>query len=350
MIILAGILLGLAAYFFFELRPVKFTATSKAYPMNASTGGQITSGLSSLLGEGSSNFTNEASINIIDLATSISLSQEIAMSKLPGHGNMTIGETYIRLYNKHKLPWEENIKIPTDPAKLAITGGRMVRSNVFVSITKNGMLQTDVTSTDPTMITPMNYLFLDLISKYYRDLKVSKAQLDFEFSKAKLDSINRVLKMIDAEAIRLNNTTRFVPDDKLEYYIPKENLLTDKSILMSMRGAALNNVEYALWRIQKESPLIKILDYPEPPYSVNRPQSGMMGIVAGLGGLFLALLIAIMDIFGRLIKSSINGFFTDEEGDNDEPVATATKNVEEVVYNQGSEASTVTTGYHQTTS
>ena len=347
LILLAGFLFGAAAYFFFNLRPTKFTATSKAYPMNASTSGQITSGLASLLGEGSGEFTKEASINIIDLATSRSFSQEMALHKLPGFGNLSIGEIYIREYNKNRLPWEKRYKIPKDEHSLAKLGGNFVRANMFVSITKNGLLQTDITSTDPSIITPINYLFLDKISEYYKNLKIYKAELDYEFSKRKLDSITDALKRVDAEAIRLNNSTRFVPGDKIEYFIPKENISIDKNILLSMRGNAINNVEYALWRIQKETPLVKILDAPDPPYTISKPSSGLMGIVAFLGGAILAILIAISDIFGRLIKNSINSFFEDDE---EEQTVSATENVEEVIYNSGNSSSSVSTGYHHTSS
>lgn len=48
------------------------------------------------------------------------------------------------------------------------------------------------------------------------------------FTMRKLDSLNMVLDTYDKRAVSMANTTMFVPGEKIEYTIPKENLITDK--------------------------------------------------------------------------------------------------------------------------
>lgn len=129
-----------------------------------------------------------------------------------------------------------------------------------------------------------------------------KLALDYDFTLRKIDSLEKVLTSFDAKAVRMANTTLFVAPDKVEYQIPKENLSNEKQRVLRQRDASANNREEALWRLQKVTPIIAILDEPNPPFDVKRPSAFMYGAVGFILGCVLMLFVCLADIFYKYIK------------------------------------------------
>ena len=76
---------------------------------------------------------------------------------------------------------------------------------------------------------------------------------------------------------------------KLEFRVPTENLLADKQMIRQQYAQAVANQQNAAYKLQKATPLIKILDKPEPPYDVENKSAvfyGLMGLFAGLNSYF----------------------------------------------------------------
>ncbi|HCF63193.1 MAG TPA: hypothetical protein DEU93_02635 [Chitinophagaceae bacterium] len=157
----------------------------------------------------------------------------------------------------------------------------------------------------------MSYTIIEKISGFYIDLKIRKAKLDFDFTVKKVDSLQEVLNQYDRSAIRMSNTTMFVPGTRIEYQIPKENLVTDKDRVMRQRDASANNREEALWRLQKATPIIATLDKPDPPYEFKKTSKILFGMIGFVMGLFLAALAISAGTIRRYliheIKSAIFG-------------------------------------------
>ncbi len=133
------------------------------------------------------------------------------------------------------------------------------------------------------------------------------------FTMRKLDSLNMVLDTYDKRAVSMANTTMFVPGEKIEYTIPKENLITDKERVLRQKAGAANNREEALWRLQKATPIIETLDKPEPPFKKNKPSGLLFGIVGFILGLLVSSFVLIFDLLYKYINSEINhAVFGDE--------------------------------------
>ena len=117
--------------------------------------------------------------------------------------------------------------------------------------------------------------------------------------KKKVDSLEAVLRKYDNQRITLNNTTLFVQPGKLQYTVPKENLETNKLLVLSQRNGAASNREEALWRKQKVTPIIEILDSPLPPFDEKKPSK----IIYAAGGFILGcILFSLLLISGILYK------------------------------------------------
>ncbi len=307
LILLIGLGIGALLFWYANRTPTVYTSKATVFPLTNSTDNSgVNSTLNSILGitEAPKSFSSEASINIIELATSRNTREAVALMRVPEFGNKTIAELLI-LAAKGKR-WDEATakdKIPTDTAKLANIGGTALKTGVTAKINKNGVLELTFSSTQQEIISPISYAIVKKISDFYRELKVSKAKLDYEFTLKKVDSLDKVLANIDKEAIKMFNTTYFTPTDRLEYNIPKENLSALKERTMRQRDVAANNREEAMWRLQKQTPIIQILDRPDPPYDKKESSPILFAIIGFIGG---CLLGCVLFVGGLVVKYAEN--------------------------------------------
>lgn len=308
LILLTGLIIAVLLFFYGRNIPPVYTSRATVFPLNATNDNSgATSALTSMLGisETPKSFSQEASINIVELAQSRNTREAVAMERLPEMGNKTIGELVIENYNKTKSFFSQSIDLPANKAALAAVGGNILKAGFFAKINKNGILEVNFSSTNKDLISPVSYIFIDKISEFYKELKIRKAKLDYDFTISKIDSLDAVLETYDRKAVRMANTTLFVAPEKIQYQIPKENLVNEKDRVLRQRDASTNNREEALWRLQKVTPIIAILDKPDPPYEVKKPSAMIYAAVGFIIGLLLAV---ILSISGILYRYSISEF------------------------------------------
>ena len=301
-ILIGGVALGILMYMIAKSSPSTFSVKSTLYPLTAvSDAGSASSKISELIGGNGATKTlsDEATVNIEEVAKSRRTREAVVAERLPAFGNKTIAVILIEEYNKNKSQLSPAIKIPSVESDLNSTGANLFASNYTVKFNKNSLLEIVFTSTNERLIKPGSLILIDKISQFYKELKIKKAQFDFEFTQKKVDSLENVLRKFDNKRIYLNNTTLFVPIGKLQYTVPKENLENNKLLVLAQRNGAASNREEALWRKQKVTPIIEILDAPEPPFTVDQPSK----IIYGLAGFVLGcLLFALFSISGILYR------------------------------------------------
>ncbi len=299
-----------AALFFFYARriPALYSSRATVFPLTASSENSMAnSALSSILGisDAPKSFSQEASINIVELAISRTTREAVAMERIPELGNKRIAELLIENYNKTKSLFSKSIDKPKTEALLAATGAEILKQNMSAKINKNGILEINFSSSDQDLVSPVGYMMIDKISEFYKDLKIQKAKVDFEFTEKKIDSIEKVLRTFDRRAIQMSKTTLFVPSEKLQYQIPKENLVSEKDRVMRQRDASANNREEALWRLQKVTPIIATLDKPDPPFDVQKPSASIYAVIGLVLGTIIGILLVISGVFYKYIKSEM---------------------------------------------
>jgi hypothetical protein len=226
----------------------------------------------------------------------------------------------IESYNEHKKSSEKKIEIPSDTLSLAAIGSGLLSQQYNAKILKSGILEVSFSNTNKAILTPVSNELINKISQFYIDLKIKKAKRDYDFTIKKVDSLQAILDVYDKQAIRMNKTTLFVPISRMEYSIPKENLINAKERIMRLRDASANNREEALWRLQKATPIIATLDKPEPPFDVKRTSSVTYGSI-GLGlGFIIAILFIIAPLVARYVKAEANkAIFGDEDAEQNNP-------------------------------
>jgi uncharacterized protein involved in exopolysaccharide biosynthesis len=194
-------------------------------------------------------------------------------------------------------------------------GGDLLNQNFVAKTAKSGILELYYSNTNPKLISPITYAMIEKISQFYIDLKTRKAKKDYDFTLRKIDSLQQVLNTYDRRAVDMANTTLFVPRDKIEYSIPKENLISAKERVMRQRDGSANNREEALWRLQKATPIIDILDKPIPPFTKVKPSSMIYGFLGFMLGCLLAIGFLIAPLLSKYVETETNkAIFGEDEG------------------------------------
>ena len=326
-IVLAGILAGGALVFYALQQPVTYTSKATIFPLTSGgEGSGASSAISALLGggEGSKSFSDEASINIIELAQSRTTSEEVAAIRDPAKGNKTIAELLVKDINDHRGFREPKIIMPTNEAKLITWAGQILKAGLSATINKNNSFVLSYTGRSPDLVRTISYGFIDKISTFYINLKREKAKLDFEFATSKVDSLRRVMSSKDAQLINIDKKTMFTNTAKLQYRVPTENLIADKQMIRQQYANAVANQQNAAYKLQKATPVIKVLDKPEPPYIVEHKSPVIFGAIGFFLGVFFITALLISGIVLKYIKEETSkALFASGNLNNDSTTVTS---------------------------
>ena len=286
-IITIAILAAIAMVLYAKQKPVTYTSRASVFPLTSGNDNSATSStLSALLGsETPKSFSEDASINIIELAQSRTTREEVAAIRDSSMGNKTIAELLVDDINNHRGLFEKKIKMPSNQYALITWAGQVLKDGLNATVNKNNMLVLSYTGRSPELVRVISYGFINKISLFYIQLKQEKARRDFEFATSKVDSLRSVMNAKDDQLIAIDKRTLFTNTDKLEFRVPTENLIADKQMIRQQYAQAVANQQNAAYKLQKATPLIKVLDKPEPPYDVENKSAilyGLMGLLAGL--------------------------------------------------------------------
>ncbi|MEI8059671.1 MAG: hypothetical protein WCG67_05890, partial [Ferruginibacter sp.] len=310
--LIALIALGFGVLFYFIAKQgvVVYTSKSTVFPLNSTSDNSVSgSAISSLLGlsDAPKSFSGEASINIVELATSRRTREAVASTKIPAFKNKTIAALLIEENNSH-LGFMQNteIKMPKDSSALINIASSILNASFVAKINKNGILELYYSNSNTQIVRDVSYVFIDKISDFYIELKKKKAQIDYEFAVKKADSLFTILNAIDQGIVKLDETTFFTNDELRRFNIPKANLLQDKSTVQSQYYYAVNNRESAAYRLQKETPIIEPLDKPEGPYDAIGKSTKLYAIIGIMLGAFLGALMVSWKIINNYLGAELN--------------------------------------------
>lgn len=306
-IFLGGLIVAGLLFVYASTIPTIYSVKSTLYPLTAGSGDNASSKISELIGSSgpTKTLSDEANVNIEEVAKSRRTREAVVASRLPEFGNKSIAAILIEDYNRNKSRFSSEIKIPTLENDLYSTGANLFAENYAVKFNKNNLLEIVFTSTNEKLIKPGSLVLIDKISQFYKELKIKKAQFDFDFTQRKVDSLDRVLNKYDNQRIQLSKTTLFVPQGKVQYTIPKENLEFNKQLVLAQRNGAASNREEALWRKQRVTPIIEVLDAPEPPFTVIQTSKPFFAFIGFVIGCILISIISLTNLIYRFMHHEI---------------------------------------------
>ena len=308
LILAAGIAFALLAFMYAHGKRISYTSKATLFPLLSPSDNTISNSmLQGILGinDAPKSFSNEATINIIELAQSRRIRESVVSTRLPGFENKTIGELIIEDMNENKPFYSSAIDIPKDSTALAIKASEIIQPDINVKMNKNGVLELYYTGYKDKYITPVSNVIADKLSKFYIELKRQKALEDYNFTLDKIDSLQRMINGIDRQAIGMQQRTMFTPPELLEYAIPKENVISEKTRILRQRDMYINNRDEAVWRLQKVTPIIAMLDKPTAPFDVKTQPTILLMIIGFIAGSILGTLALIGGLVYRYGKDEI---------------------------------------------
>lgn len=275
--------------------PRTYTSNAIIFPLTAGNDSKSGSVLSALTGNADigKSFTDENSVNIVELAQSRTTREEVAKTPVPEKNNKTIAQLLLEEYNHNRSFLEKKIEIADDDPYLIAWAANEFSSNLNANITRTSSFQLNYSGRTPELVRTVSYAFIDKISQFYIELKREKARIDFEFASTKVDSLRTVMNAKDHKLIEMDRRTLFTNTSKLEFKVPAENVIADKQMVRAQYANAVANQQNAAYRLQKATPVIKLLDKPEGPYDVSAKSPLTYGIIGFVGGfLMLSVLFA----------------------------------------------------------
>ena len=303
---------GFGGFFYFMAKQSVLLYTSKAtvFPLNSSSDNTVSSStISNILGlsDAPKSFSGEASINIVELATSRRTREAVAMERIPSLHNKMVSELLIEENNNHTgFMQNEKLNPPRDSLQLINLGSNLLKGGFQSKINKNGILELYFTNSNEQIVREVSYIFIDKLSSFYIDLKKKKAEIDYEFAVKKADSLLNVLNGLDKRAIALDETTFFTNEELQRYSLPKQNLAQDKSTVQSQYYYAVNNREAAAYKLQKETPIIEPLDKPEPPYDTSQKSSSLYIVMGLMLGTLIGIVLVSWKIVSKFVGDELN--------------------------------------------
>ncbi|HRI23717.1 MAG TPA: hypothetical protein PLZ45_03520 [Ferruginibacter sp.] len=309
LIVIIALLFGGLFFFMAKQSIIQWTAKSTVFPLNASSNSSPGSTISNLLGltDAPKSFTEDASINIVELANSRRTREAVAMERIPSMKNRTISDLLIEENNRHTgFMQNEKIDTPLDSLAQINVASNLLKASFNAKINKNGILELYYTNSNQKLVREISYVYINKLSLFYIELKKKKAQIDYEFSIKKADSLLTVLNELDKRAIALDESTFFTNEGLQRYSIPKVNLAQDKATVQSQYYYAVNNRESAAYRLQKETPIIEALDKPEPPYDPVQKSKIIYTLIGLILGAFLAMLGISWKIINQYLGDELN--------------------------------------------
>jgi hypothetical protein len=308
--LIAGLLFATLFFYMAKQSVVNYTAKSTVFPLNSTTDNTIsTSAIGNMLGlaDAPKSFSSEAAINIVELASSRRTREAVASTRVPSMDNKTIAEVLVGEYNKYTgFMQNEQIKLPLDSAKLVDVASDMLISTFNAKINKNGILELYYTNSNTEIVKVVSYTFVQKISEFYTDLKKKKAQVDYEFAVKKADSLKHILNSLDERAVKLDETTFFTNEELKRFRLPKVNLENDKQTVQSQYYYAVNNREAAAYKLQKETPIIEMLDKPEGRFARTAKSPKMYAIIGFLLGMVLGAVAISWKVISQYIGVELN--------------------------------------------
>jgi hypothetical protein len=315
LIFLCALGVAVLGYMYAKKIPMVYTARSSFYPLSspANNNSNTSKILESLGGGGGAkSISEDANINIEEVATSKKIRENIVAERLPEFGNKTIAQLLIEESNKHKGYFEKPSKIPTEDSLLFRKGAEMIKYDYTAKFNKNSLLIINFSSENENFLEPIATILTDKVAYFYKELKIKKAKLDYEFLQRKVDSFDNLLAQYDRQRVTIDDRSLFQNPSKLKFSIPKQNLESAKLLVTSQRNSAVYNREEALLRLDKVTPIIDVLDKPTPPYDIKATSKIIYAGIGFVVGLIFFSLLFIAGILLNFSRKKVNTVLTEK--------------------------------------
>jgi hypothetical protein len=237
-----------------------------------------------------------------------------------------ISNAYPKSYSL--LGYIQNLLFPpstsTSYQSKVLSTASAIRSSMFIEATPDGFINLDISFYTQEMAGLISRLYIKNLNEYYTRQKTAKASNNVTFFTRRADSIQRELEKTSRSLARYydRNQNLVFTEDQV---VPTE-LLLRQDIQKQMFVTLTLTKEQALAQLQQDTPIIQILDHPNPPYKSMEANPILYGTIGFIIGLILAMFL----ISRKLLKEDLNQLIQAQlYGKSNEPEAIPEESEEE---------------------
>ena len=306
-IVLIGILGGLLLYFYSTRKPTIYLATTIFHPETNESPSEIdlnnpASFITSTLG-GNNMTANNQMIGVI-LSRRIS-EQVVGVSVEDGDSTILLADKIIGQFaggfnlsiaiGKLLGTYKEN----NDPKLKIIQAGFHIRNSLEVITNEYGFIEMTLAFQDPTLAEETSMIFIEVIKEYYTEVKSEKSERSMSFLANRRDSVKTELDLTNQRIASFYDRNKYGVSTRPEIYLKEQEVKSE--MLAKMYTELVIAFETTKAQYLKESPVIQVLDLPEPPFKTIRPKTFGYSIL----GVLIGLLIGILLVVGKLVAEDV---------------------------------------------
>ncbi len=321
-IVIAGIFGGAIGFVYAWMQPITYTAKTTFVVEDVKSGPSL-GGLASLAGQfgvdvgGGGGGGLIAGDNILLYFKSESLAREVLLSPWDSADKQSLADRYIQTHGLQGK-WAENkgignMSFQVDYGKTKYT--RLQDSLLQVIINehilkkqfginkidkKAGFIQLSVTMQDEALAKVYCDKLVDIAVKRYVALKTERQQKTVDKLQARVDSISNLLnrKTSASAALQTAAATMDVnPLYRTNTAVATELTTRDKTMLATVYGEVVKNLELAKFTLSQETPVIQVIDSVGLPLVKNRRKEIKSIAIGFTFVVFLQLLIFYITFF-----------------------------------------------------
>jgi hypothetical protein len=324
-IVIAGIIGGVIGFFYAWMQPITYTAKTTFVVEDAKSGPSL-GGLASLAGQfgvdvgGGGGGGLIAGDNILLYFKSESLAREVLLSPWDSAAKQSLADRYIEMHGlQEKWAKNERIgKVTLPVAQPATNYSRLQDSLLQVIISdhilkkqfginkidkKAGFIQLTITMEDEALAKVYCDRLVDIAVKRYVALKTERQQMTVDKLQARVDSISNLLnrKTSASAALQTAAATMDVnPLYRTNTAVAAELTTRDKTMLATVYGEVVKNLEVAKFTLSQETPVIQTVDNLNFPLLVNKTSKASSFLFAFFLGVILCISFLVLL---RILKS-----------------------------------------------
>ncbi|MDX1907922.1 MAG: hypothetical protein SF053_12885 [Bacteroidia bacterium] len=298
------------------LRPTFYSALTVFHPETTGEGFSAeTSAISMILGGGQEKGPASFMIGVLK---SRHISEAVAADSVEYHGQKRlVADLVIESTPKYGslISWITS-RFAAAPDTIPyrskiINTGYNLRGSLKLEVRPDGFITMNFFCSDEELTGVLSREYIKQLDKYYLEKKTEKATRNVAFFSHRADSIKRELDKASYALARLQEQNRygFLRQDEV---LPGE-LLARQTMLQQLYVTLTISREQAMAQLQQDTPILQVLDEPDPPYEVVSGQIVLYMVIGVLGGIAVSVLVICYPLIRTDAQQLIQQFLLQQQ-------------------------------------
>jgi len=177
-----------------------------------------------------------------------------------------------------------------------------LKKTITLKESERGMVEMTFYANSPQLLKTLSYKYIHKLTEYYKANRTQKSQDSYHFLVKRTDSVKRELMGSISRGAQYVDKNQF--GIFAEQQVPIKKTEGETQILQGMYAQLVTMREAALSQLLQDTPVLQVLDYPNPPYENDKPKLVIFFFIGLILGFVLGV---IFSVFGML-KSDIMGY------------------------------------------